>query len=179
MKLSEMKTEDLISILKKAYRRPEDEFVADTRSILRELILVRDQISEIPDEILRDVLIDMLPIFSNGDESISAVYHGLASEAIVLDLLETSKEDCPGWISLIGDDELLLIFSCMASDNHPRAAALMRKLYFEICQRSLFQKVPDDAIYIFVRRQVPPINSGHFRSVAENMLRLIFTCMYM
>lgn len=135
----------------------------DKNGILREIV---SHLSEVEDSMLHDILWNNLPPAPNGNQKLSELQHKLAGA----NLHKTNRALVPLQVS---GDSVLTVFKALVNDGDPKSVEVAKAAYFDLCLRGREEEIPDEVMYSYVRKIIPPVGAPNFREVAEKMISII------
>ena len=134
--------------------------------VLNELFIVRKATADFSNETLERILRSLLPPMPIGDERLRTIQMVIANELVVFDL---DRADTDLW-TFFEDEVLIEQLAINVLSSTPAAEFLARSAYIEIFLRGCANKVPDETLYSFIRRQISLINQDDFRVIVEGII---------
>ena len=160
-------TEELIELVRP--KRCSDHYInlsqEDKIDILRTLFIERST-EDINNGTLHDLLWSNLPPTPNGNQKLSELQHKLAGA----NPHKTNRALVPLQVS---GDSVLTVFKALVNDGDPKSVEVAKAAYFDLCLRGREEEIPDEIMYSYVRKIIPPVDAPNFREVAEKMMQII------
>ncbi len=160
-------TKELIELVRP--KRCSDHYInlsqEDKIGILRTLFIERPT-EDINNGMLHDLLWSNLPPAPNGNQKLSELQYKLAGA----NLHKTNRAALPLQVS---GDSMLTAFGALVNYSDPKSVEVAKAAYFDLCLRGREEEIPDEVMYSYVRKIIPPVDAPNFREVAEKMMKII------
>ena len=174
MEYKNLSVEEIIQKIRPRRRVENSLSQPQKKALVRELIR-RNKTGEIPADLLREVLYDLLPPYPYGRKQYEKLQIDIAEKFIFPQMVSEFANELETFRWLTDETLLLSLQNAIRGHNNPENIGFARALMKEVFDRGLEQKVPSSDCYDFIRSQIPQSDHPFFRKIAEDILIKIVT----